>query len=294
MKAGRIPEAISAWTRAFAVRPEHSVACAIGRAELLGRGDSGEGSLWLTRCMRLAPPQINGDAQELAAQQEELVLRDLARSRVGALRVEADPGAQITVDGRVIGKAPLADEVFVKPGSHRLTVSLGSRTRSVDVAIAGGESRAVDLAFPAAAARGPGAPWGPSAPAAAETGEGSGWGFKLLTLIIGGGLAAGGVGVGAVLAASSNAAHSQSENAAGEVRAIGSTEMCVGASQPPECLTYRESFVKAEMYGDASKASFIGAGAVAVVTGVIVLWPSGSSSPAVKADARGVRAVWTW
>jgi hypothetical protein len=145
-KAGRIEEAIDAWTRAYAIEPSYVVACAAGRVELLTRKNALAGAKWLTRCVNLAP--LHDAEQERKAQREEIVLRDLARSRVAAVRVRTEPGATVTVDGSVVGRAPLGDEVFLPPGSHRLVVSLGNRSQSIEVTLAAGESRTVDLLLP--------------------------------------------------------------------------------------------------------------------------------------------------
>lgn len=151
-REARFGEAIEMWEASYALNPLYEVACAIGRAELLGRANALGAALWLTRCVNLAPipERAKKDAaKELTAQQTEIGLRDLARARVGALRIVTDAEATIEVDGKSAGKAPLEDEVFVMPGAHRVVVTLGGRSRSVDLKLAAGEGRTVDLSFPA-------------------------------------------------------------------------------------------------------------------------------------------------
>jgi hypothetical protein len=287
-KAGQIPEAIEAWAKAYAVRPVFAVACAIGRAELLGRANPAPAALWLTRCLRLAPVPVKGQAKELAAQQEELVLRDLARSRVGALRIEAEPDAEISVDGRSVGKAPLGDEVFLEPGSHRITVSLGSRSRSKDVVVAGGEARALDLGVQAALHP----LWFTAPPPAPVRSAKSS--FPIGWLLVGAGMA-GGVVLGGVLSASSDAVRAQSEEVLGSLKAQGDpTIMCTGATEPPACTEHRQLHMRAELLGIGSTSSFVAAGVVAIGTLTFVFWPKKPDSVGIKADARGVRAVWSW
>lgn len=151
VKDGRRAEAIEAWLEAYKLIPSRVLACAIGRTMMLGRANGLGGALWLTRCVNMAPIPEHSDkdaAKELAAQQEEIVLRDLARARVGALRVITDKDADVHVDGRTVGKAPLDDEVFLEPGLYRVAVSLGSRSRSIEVRLSPGESRTVELSLP--------------------------------------------------------------------------------------------------------------------------------------------------
>jgi hypothetical protein len=147
-KAGRVAEAVEAWTLAYAIRPSHAVACAIGRIEFLARGNALEGARWLTRCVNQAPLPDPSQPKEFTSQKEELELRDLARARVGAVRVVTDAGAMIEVDGREVGKGPLDDEVFLMPGAHRFRVLLGERSHLIEVTLAAGESRTVDLSLP--------------------------------------------------------------------------------------------------------------------------------------------------
>jgi hypothetical protein len=287
-KAGRKAEAIELWTRAYAVRRTHIVACAIGRVELLGRANPSAAALWLTRCLRLAPVPVKGQGKELAAQQEEIVLRDLARSRVGALRIQAEPGAAIFVDGRAVGEAPLEDEVFLEPGSHRLAASLGSRSRSVDVAIAAGEDRAVDLVFQAA----PGplrtaAPTRPPAPGPSRWSTGG-------VVRVGGGITVGAAVLGGVLAVMSYVALERSEEALREQRAAEGEYGCLSENRSYECIESRKQSATAENLAIASKGSFIAAGATAVATLGVVLLSIEPNAIAVKADARGVRVVGSW
>jgi|GEM_PF-1066830 len=150
-KEGRFAEAIEVWKAAYAIHPSYQVACAIGRTDLLGQANALGAALWLTRCVSLAPvPERakEGGAKELEQQQQEILLRDMARARVGALRVLAEAGASVEMDGKSVGKAPLEDEVFVTPGAHRVVVSLGGRSRSVELKLAAGEGRTVDLSLP--------------------------------------------------------------------------------------------------------------------------------------------------
>jgi hypothetical protein len=146
--AGRPAEAVDWWVKAYAIRPSYSVACAIGRELLVELEDVRGGALWLTRCVRMAPVPPSNRPKERAAQLEELAYRDLALSRVGAVRVVTEPGAKVEVDGREVGKAPLEDEVFVFPGDHRIAVSLGDRSRFIELKLLAGESRELDLSLP--------------------------------------------------------------------------------------------------------------------------------------------------
>jgi len=296
--AGRIPEALSAWTRAYALRPGYALACDIGRVELLRRVDAVAGALWLTRCVRHAPLPNPNQPKELAEQQAEVTLRDLARSKVGALRIEAEPGAEVAVDGRVIGKAPLEDEVFLAPGSHRIAVSLGSRSRSADVTLAGGEARVLDLASPAA-------PVGPVAvpsrvPAALPPGKlrgepSGGGGSPTWPVAVGAVVTVGLVAASGGFEWASSAAAARGDEVLSSVHANGSGDACLlPKGGDPACAAHREHHADAATFGELSQLTLAGAGVAGVATLVFAVLRSQPEAVSIKADARGVRAVWSW
>jgi hypothetical protein len=79
---------------------------------------------------RDAAPERRKDAEDL--------LREL-RSQIGYVRVIAAGGSEITVDGELVGTAPLPRLVAVDPGSHQLTArvpgALSAHVGRVDVTI---------------------------------------------------------------------------------------------------------------------------------------------------------------
>lgn len=70
-----------------------------------------------------------------------------ALKRVGTLRIEVEPaGAQVLIDGKSEGKAPLEEPSFVEPGKHTIEVKLdGYKSAQVVVDMAAGSSK--DIQF---------------------------------------------------------------------------------------------------------------------------------------------------
>jgi hypothetical protein len=64
------------------------------------------------------------------------------------VRVRAPDGADVSVDGTVFGRAPLADPVDVPPGSHTFGIALNGKTLAKDLSAKEGESPELALAFP--------------------------------------------------------------------------------------------------------------------------------------------------
>jgi hypothetical protein len=247
-KAGRMAEAVEAWTRAYAISPSYAVACALGRTEFLARGNALEGARWLTRCASQAPIPDANHPKEFPLQREEIDLRDLARSRVGAVRVVTDAGAMIEVDGREVGKGPLEDEVFVMPGAHRFRVSLGERSRSIEVTLAAGEIRTVDLSLPAV--QSPALSAAPPLPQAIpSSGAQEGVGKALNERLLGAGMVVVGVGLAVTVGFGVAAANARSEEkeAADALKTAYGYLPCL-TPRPPGCAYLKATSDEAEAF----------------------------------------------
>lgn len=69
------------------------------------------------------------------------------KSRIGIVTVKVDPpGAQVTVDGDAIGKAPLSEAVKLNPGSHKVEVTASGYERTLEsVEVGSGDVRTVEV-----------------------------------------------------------------------------------------------------------------------------------------------------
>src|SRR5690606_17528893 len=93
----------------------------------------------------LPPTEPNYEA--LRAKYEERMA--LLLTKVGRLQIAVTPeGAELLVDGASVGRAPLAEELFVMPGSREIQAQLaGYQPARELVTLGAGESRTVSVAL---------------------------------------------------------------------------------------------------------------------------------------------------
>lgn len=145
---------------AWRIQQHWKIAVSLGRAELkVGRmRDAAE---HLAFFLREVPAGVLTPADR--AQVDEMLAQ--ARATVGAVKVTGAPeGAEVALDGVVVGKAPLEGELFVEPGPHRVEAR---RSGYVDgggaVAAVAGREAGVDLRMVRVPVVKPLAPVGPVA-----------------------------------------------------------------------------------------------------------------------------------
>jgi len=138
IRDGRKEEAIERYRAAWGHFKDPWYQCDMGGIEAeMGRARDATQSL--TLCLRLLKPE----AKEAIGRKVERILGEV-RAQVGALHVEANvPEAEVAVDGKVLGKLPLPDPIFVDPGSHTVEVRAPGYQSDVRVAVlsAGGSLR---------------------------------------------------------------------------------------------------------------------------------------------------------
>jgi hypothetical protein len=72
-------------------------------------------------------------------------LQSIARSLIGALRIFTLEGGSIEVDGHPFGPAPIAGEVLVAPGKHRIVVRGRQCLGTKNIGVRAGEAAAVHV-----------------------------------------------------------------------------------------------------------------------------------------------------
>ncbi|WP_437314571.1 hypothetical protein [Sorangium sp. So ce385] len=208
---GQLAEARDLWLQLWQLEPSEKAACNVGQLSFR-IGDMPSAAEFLTACLERAPAPADAGARE-RYQSRAL---DLARAKqaVGALTFAVPRGAELSVDGRPVGRAPLGRAVFVAPGAHRVRAALGEAATEATVEVRAGDARQVVLDPAATADTGaaaarvePGAaaprPPAPRAPARAEPGAPPGAGPAPGLVLLGTVASAGCVTLGAVLLARS-------------------------------------------------------------------------------------------
>ena len=175
----RFDDAYRAHREAWRLHPSFKTAAGLAQVELHLQKyrDAAE---HLSYALRRFPP----DGSATLRQQLDQGLSE-ARAQVGALRVRVNvEGAEVSVDGKSVGAAPLDGLVFVEPGTHELRASLAGYEPAVaQVAAVKSGVREVALSL---------APVGKPAEADTPSGAGeSGISTPMVVLIVGGTLSIG-------------------------------------------------------------------------------------------------------
>jgi len=132
--------ACAAYTAAYALKQNYQIAGSLGDCELqLGRYRDGAEHIdtFIREYPPDRPPERLEQAKALLAQ---------VRAHVVALRIDVPmSGADVLVDGRSIGKAPIAGDVYVAAGTHRIEAMLGLAFAGQTIDARAGELRTVVL-----------------------------------------------------------------------------------------------------------------------------------------------------
>lgn len=155
----------AAFLAAWSLKEHYQIAGNLGTSEAM-LGKWREAATHLAYYLREAPKE------KVAERRSAQKLLEQARAKVGALAVRVEPaGAEILIDGKSVGRAPLAGEVFVEPGVRVLEARLtGYEVAKQEVSAAAGASLEVPLRLVAMGAStkvvtgAAGAPTGASAP----------------------------------------------------------------------------------------------------------------------------------
>jgi hypothetical protein len=139
--AGRLEEAERLFRQAWALKKTHDIASNLGVVELL-RGRPRDAAEHIAWSLRHWPPTESAKMRK--GLEGEL---QKARLQVGAVRVRVNvDGADVTVNGRDVGKSPIDDEVFVDPGVAKIEAHRDGYTAAEQSAQIGkGDTREVTL-----------------------------------------------------------------------------------------------------------------------------------------------------
>lgn len=208
---------------------------------------------------------VRGRAEDRAALEERL---SQAKSRVGTIRVKVEPGAEIRLDGAVVGRAPLAPEVFVDPGAHVILARLaGYADTRVTFQVRAGA--ALDVRLPLSAPPPP--PPAPSMAPALAMGATS--------------LLSAGAGVALIVLAQGQ--RSRAEDLHDKIQSAGAS--CAGTY--PGCDDLRSATARSDLYSNAGVGLFAVAGAFAVGTATYLLAPRLKLGGGGKRDVRATLGV---
>jgi hypothetical protein len=143
LDAKRFPEAEAKYEEAWGLKQTYDIAGNFGVTKRL-LGKNREAAQLLTWALQHMPP-TEGSSTRKGLEQE----LQKARAEIGALRVRVNvDAATVTVNGRDAGPSPIADEVFVDPGTVNVQARRdGYVTAEQTLAVAKGDAREVTLAL---------------------------------------------------------------------------------------------------------------------------------------------------
>ncbi|WP_437898758.1 PEGA domain-containing protein [Sorangium sp. So ce124] len=256
--AGKWADAHAAFLAAWGLKPHYQIASNLGVA-CLRVGKPRDAAEYLTRYLREAPATKVQERQRAEASLQE------ARAQVAAVTVEVAPGgAEVTVDGAIVGRAPLADPVFLDPGRHEVGAKLDgyvSQAQSVEATAGGTETVAIKLQRP---------PTPDARRAGIETSvlpaPGVPQGGMRTAVLVGGGIATGvGAAAGVLFTVLAN-------NRAGDAETqkiallAGGRNPCTARPAPAACTQQGQAVDEKRLYSNVAFWSFAGAGTVGLGT----------------------------
>jgi hypothetical protein len=293
-RAGKLVEAEQAYRSALALRKSHDIAANLGLVELK-LGKHRDAAEHLAFALRHSPPS---DGESIRTKIRQRL--DEAMASVGTLRVKAGvPGAEIVIDGTVVGTEPLEGEVFVEPGAHTIEARLvGYKGAPQAVTVAKGQSVdvALTLVKSASTVEGSGTAGGPGGgkPVVVD-GPNKG----LIIAGIASSVAAAGAGIG--FAVVSNGKGSTADERLETLRQQAGNRSPCRAVQTMACEEVRGLIVDRDLFGNLAAWSFLISGAVGAGTAIYLLTaaePGATRSitvaPAVTYDAAGLMLTGAW
>lgn len=245
---GKLPEAEAAYLEAWKLKKSYDVAGNLGDIELTN-GKPKAAAEHLSYALREFP------AGGRPALRDMLVKRLAeAQKQVGLIRLSVNKeGADIYIDGELVGRWPIAGELYVTAGSH-LFEARHEDFPSVQhpVTIAKGEQQDVTISLV------------PKKKSLAVIGAGAG-------------LTAAALGLGVAMIVVSGGKASDADALAGTLKKQGAN-VCAGSSPPADCATLKGLNEDSDTFQHVALGGFIAAGAIGVATLAYALWPTKKGS----------------
>ncbi|MBK8996941.1 MAG: hypothetical protein IPM35_14495 [Myxococcales bacterium] len=273
-------EAAAAFKEAWALKQSYDIAGNLGDVEVyLGKyRDAAEHLEFSLRNWPAGQEASKKRTQERFAE---------AKKNVGTLSLKVSEGAEITVNGKPIGKSPLPGPVFIEPGAATIEAKIGEKSAKKTVALDVGEAREIELTIEGeAAAVGPEP--APAAGGPSEPDPGAGGGIKAvssgmkprtLALIAGAGLTVVAAGVGVFYTLKKSSAQDDADGLRSELSSKFGGQACSGSSAPAQCADLTDALERRDDAGRISTGAFIASGVLLAATAVTYfVWPSGHES----------------
>jgi hypothetical protein len=137
---GEFKLAVIEFERAYTLVPDYRVLYNIGQVRIQ-LGDYARARQVLEQYLKDGGDRISDDRKK--AVQNDLTMLD---GRTATLKVKTADGAEVLVDDRAMGKAPLAEPILLDAGDHRVTVRVeGHEPNETIVTLAGRDTSEIEL-----------------------------------------------------------------------------------------------------------------------------------------------------
>lgn len=258
-EAQKLEEAEKLFVEAWKLKKGVDIAANLGIVSLQ-LGKNVQAAEALTYAVDHFPVGASADARERLAEKLALV-----KQKVAAVTLKVNVAeAQLSVDERALGKAPLPEAVFVDPGPHQFKASRdGYVPAEVAFRLLGGDATTIDLTLQPIESRGPEQPAGEKLP--------------IWPMIAFGGLTAVGLGMGAGFFV-------MSESAKGDIEDSGCRNASCGASLQGSVDDYN-------LGRSLAVSGFVagGVGAIGLVTYAVLYATSGTEAEPAKSGGASTR-----
>jgi hypothetical protein len=279
IRVGRYEEARQSLLEAWSLRKAPDIAGVLAQAEI-------ELKLYAD-----AAGHLDFAIANFSATQSEKLLETMrqafedTKSRVGQVRIVTNRnGAEILVDGRVVGASPMASAVYVDPGRHQIEVRQGADNATSVFEIAAGNTReaSVPLDPPKPIANATTQPISPapqpfvgsSAPVTEQEAKPS-----LAPVVIGGLVFAAGVATAIGFHFAANSQHDKLQSYRDKNGASGCSN---GTASASDCAAQWDAGKSVERDRNWSTAGIVVGGTALVATALYWFWPREKSSAAQR------------
>jgi hypothetical protein len=287
-KKGDFEGARTAYREAYTLRPSFDIAANLGAVEMQ-LGAHRDAAEHLAASLRVAPVSGSADAKARTAG----LLRD-AKARVATLAVStSEPGAEVEVDGKPLGRSPFAHEVFVEPGVRVFTASLPGKSARLELELTAGSTRELTLVLAEVTAPPGATPPVPSNEPTTRPPDEERRGPPLWPGFVLGGVGVVGVGVGIGMLVKAGNSASSADAAAARLREAGQT--CSAAepsSGPIDCAVIDTNLRDADPFRTGGTIA-LGVGGVALAGGVIYLVWAATQSPSEEGSITSSIQPWS-
>ncbi|MGK3966946.1 PEGA domain-containing protein [Sorangium sp. So ce118] len=299
---GKYEEAEAALLSAWELNPTFDVAYNLGNTEHKLKKHR-EAAQYLTFALRHWP--LLKTVAKLKPTAEQRLAE--SRAQVGAVTVTVGvAGAEVLVDGKAVGRAPVEGELFVEPGEHRVEARLeGYAPASQTVKVAKGGSAEVALAMAAAKSDAREAAPVASTAVGSAPGVGTGAGAPAAGLAPGapveppprpqernwvpvialGAASAVGLGVGIGMTVVSNDASADGRAQADAILNAGGGCPDAPPAYERACSELQETASRVDTFGRAATVAYAASGVLAIAAVTYALWPRSATVASGKVRA---------